>query len=68
MKNFTTFYAKINNIVESRSSKKEKGKGLLSPDKTTSKKSKETKDDVNEKIADYIEAIRNQKKGLLNGD
>lgn len=67
MKNFTTFYSKIDQIVEARLSKKERGKGLLSPEKMS--KGKADKDrDVHEKIADYIEAIRKQKKGLLNED
>lgn len=65
MKNFTTFYSKLDEIVQARSSKKERGKGLLAPEKQTNKQRKP--EDVHEKIADYIEAIRNQKKGFLNG-
>lgn len=67
MKNFTTFYNKINSIVESRSSKREKGKGLLAPEKMPQKKQMKS-EDMNEKIADYIAAIREQKKGFLNGN
>jgi 23S rRNA maturation-related 3'-5' exoribonuclease YhaM len=68
MKNFTTFYSKIDAIIEARSSKKERSKGLLAPEKSTSKKEATSKNDMTEKIADYIEAIRNQKRSMLNGD
>lgn len=69
MKNFSTFYSKIDAIVEGRSTKKERGKGLLAPEKQLNKSlSKSTKRDIHEKIADYIEAIRKQKKDMLNGD
>ncbi len=69
MKNFSTFYSKIEAIVEGRSAKKERGKGLLSSDKQGNKqKDKTSKRDVHEQIADYIEVLRKQKKDMLNGD
>lgn len=68
MKNFTTFYSKIEKIVEEKSStKKEKSKGLLAPDRNMNKKQGK-QEDIHERIAEYIAAIREQKKGLLNGD
>jgi len=65
MKNFSSFYSKIDTVVNERMNKKKTStsKGLVT--KTDGSVKKQA--DIYNQVADYIEAIRKQKQELMNG-
>jgi len=66
MKNFSSFYSKIDTVVNERMGKKktQPSKGLVAKTGDTSAKKQS---DIYNQVADYIEAIRKQKQELMNG-
>lgn len=65
MKNFSSFYSKIDTVVNERMNKKKTSasKGLVAKTDGSAKKQA----DIYNQVADYIEAIRKQKQELMNG-
>lgn len=65
MKNFSSFYSKIDTVVNERMNKKKTStsKGLVVKTGDSAKKQA----DIYNQVADYIEAIRKQKQELMNG-
>jgi hypothetical protein len=65
MKNFSSFYSKIDTVVNERMGKKkaQPSKGLVAKADGSAKKQA----DIYNQVADYIEAIRKQKQELMNG-
>jgi hypothetical protein len=68
MKNFNSFYKKVDAIANAKKSteKASSSKGLLSKTKETPD-DKQTSQDVYNRVAEYIKAIRKQKEEILNG-
>lgn len=65
MKNFSSFYSKIDTVVNERMGKKktQPSKGLVAK---TGDASAKKQSDIYNQVADYIEAIRKQKQELMN--
>lgn len=68
MKNFKNFYAKVDKIAKEKATKSTKGtpKGLLNRSTESAKKPEADSEDVFNKVATYIAAIRKQKEELMN--
>jgi hypothetical protein len=68
MKNFKNFYAKVDKIAKEKATKstKETSKGLLNRSTESAKKPEAGSEDVFNKVATYIAAIRKQKEELMN--
>jgi hypothetical protein len=68
MKNFKNFYAKVDKIAKEKATKstKETSKGLLNRSTESTKKPEAGSEDVFNKVATYIAAIRKQKEELMN--
>lgn len=68
MKNFNKFYNKIDEIANTKKavSKASSSKGLLSKSKSEPEE-KKTDQDIFNRVAEYIKAIRKQKEEILNG-
>lgn len=68
MKNFNNFYKKVGSIADKKATETPKtaSKGLASRGSPSPQKTA-TSDDVFNQVATYIDAIRKQKKELMNG-